>query len=122
MSSRILSADGKFEWTGEEWVPVPRFVVRKKMLRAGILSLIVGIITTPLIIGFCIAPMGLLLIFFSILQLGPGEPELTTFEHIAEAKGYVKWGLNEFGQQLYGPPDQRLYRHTVELKERQKRE
>lgn len=92
------------------------------MLRAGILTLIGGVLTTPLIIGFCIAPFGLLLMVFSILRLGPGEPELTTLKHVADAKGYVEYGLNEFGLQVYGPPDHKLHDHTVQLRERQKRE
>lgn len=120
MLGRDYSPDGKFVWTGSEWVPA-QFVVRKKMLKVGIFLLIGGIFTTPLIIGFCIAPLGLLLMAFSVLQIRNTTPQLTDSAQIAEARGYVKRGFDNMGRQVYGPPDPNLYRHTAELMERKNR-
>ena len=113
------SPDGKFVWTGSEWVRAP-FVVRKKMLKVGIFLLIGGIFTTPLIIGFCIAPLGLLLMAFSVLQIR-NTTQLTDSAQIAEARGYVKRGFDDMGRQMYGPPDPNLYRHIDEWMERKNR-
>ena len=96
-------------------------MVNKKLLKVGIYILIGGILTTPLVVGFCIAPLGLLLMFLSILKFEPGI-ELTHLEHIADAKGYVKYGFDDMGRQLYGPPDPALYTHQVEFMQRHKEE
>jgi len=89
-------------------------MVNKKLLKVGIYVLIGGILTTPLVVGFCIAPLGLLLMFLSIVKIEP-EIELTHLEHIAKAKGYVKYGFDDMGRQLYGPPDPSRYTRNVEF-------
>lgn len=96
-------------------------MVRKKFLRTGIWLLIGGITTTPIIIGFCIAPLGLLLMAFSILQIRP-TTQLTHLPEVAEARGYVKHGFDEMGRQLYGPPLTRIVKHPVQSEEQQNRE
>lgn len=114
------SPDGNFLWTGTEWVYTP-FVVKKKLLKRGIYLLIGGILTTPIIVGFCIAPLGLLLMAFSVLQTR-STAQLIHSPEIAEAKGYVKHGFDDMGRQLYGPPYSRLYENKAQIMARKDRE